>query len=193
MSFGVHFVGKTCAIAGSAFAQTDSTHWILDVTSAIQPLQHTDLKQVSLFLTAPNALPPNTALSLYVSVGISGTEDWQYRGYISNDHPSDVLPLMWPEPREAYVNPTGSTGFPAGWAKIGVLLEPLSQVSARESPKARAQEEYARKVGLDLFQYLQSFPGVPADLRNALDNWFQRISRKIKLDPNWLMREGTEI
>lgn len=188
MSFGVLFIGKSCAIPGNMFAQTDPNHWVLDVTSALLPVKYSDVKRISLFLTNPNALPPGAALCLYVAVG-SGGEDWQYRGYVSNDHPSDVFPLLWPEPQDGSILPASSAGFPAGWAKLGVSLEPLAAAAARDNPKAQAQEEYARHIGLDLFQYLQSFPGVPSDLRNALDKWFQRVSRKLKLDPEWLMRQ----
>lgn len=41
------------------------------------------LQEVSLFLMQPT--DPSAALGLYISVG--GTE-WQYRGFVSNSHPS---------------------------------------------------------------------------------------------------------
>ena len=43
---------------------------------------------------APPLLParPTPAAALYVSIGGA---DWSYRGYVSNSHPSDVLPLSW--------------------------------------------------------------------------------------------------
>lgn len=90
---------------------------VLDVTSTVAP-QHTDLKELALFLTAPNSLPLDAALGLYVSVGGS---DWSFRGYIANTHPSDVVPLSWPDP----ANEAGA-GSP-GWAKIGISLEPLGK------------------------------------------------------------------
>lgn len=78
--------------------------------------QHTDLKEISIFLTAQNCLPPDAALGLYVSVGGS---EWSFRGFISNSHPSDVVPLQWPEPPG-----NGVAGSP-GWAQIGISVEPL--------------------------------------------------------------------
>jgi hypothetical protein len=58
-----------------------------------------------------------------------------------------------------------------------------------------AKGEFCKRVGMDLFQYLQSFGGVgavgpnqllvPAD---ALDKWFTRITRRLERDPDFLTR-----
>jgi protein Hikeshi len=179
-AFAVCFIGKTCAIPSSAFTQVDPTHWLLDVTATISP-QHDQLTEVSLFLTGPNVLPHDVALCLYVSLG--GTE-WAFRGHVSNAHPSEVLPLHWPDPPDV--------GVPAspGWAKLGISLEPLAEASAKDDAKLGAKQDFARRIGIDLFNYLQSFPGVPPDLRNALDKWFERINRKFRLDPDFLQRQA---
>lgn len=64
---------------------------VLDVASTISP-DYRKLKEVSLFLTSPVALPdPNSALGLYISLG---GQDWQFRGYVSADHPSEVRTFM---------------------------------------------------------------------------------------------------
>ena len=47
------------------------------------------LKEVSLFLL--QQLAPAAALGLYLSVGGA---DWQYRGFVSNGHPSGALLLL---------------------------------------------------------------------------------------------------
>lgn len=44
---------------------------VLDVIGTVTP-SYADLKEVSLFLTAPNVLPPEMALALYVSIGARG-------------------------------------------------------------------------------------------------------------------------
>ena len=54
---------------------------MLDVRASLP--NYEQLKEVSLFLL--QQLAPAAALGLYLSVG--GAE-WQYRGYVSNSHPS---------------------------------------------------------------------------------------------------------
>ncbi|KDD76521.1 hypothetical protein H632_c196p2 [Helicosporidium sp. ATCC 50920] len=136
-NFGVVFVGRTPPLPNSVFLQKDGTHWVLDATS-LHPQGYTELKDVCLFLTHPEAVPENVALALYVSV---------------------------------------------------------AEAAAKEGCKRGAQKEFAKRVGLDLFNFMQSFGGVqnvgsnqllvPA---NVLDAWYQRLERKLQLDPDCLTR-----
>lgn len=130
------------------------------------------------------ALPPDMALSIYVSVGRH--EDWIFRGFVSNEHPSDTMPLSWPE-----VDP-----IEAGGAVVGVSLEPVVEAGSKEGAKIGAKSEFCKRVGLDLFQYMQSFGNVstigPDQLlvpANVLDRWFTRISNRLKNDPDFLTRQ----
>ena len=60
---------------------------VLDVGSTVTT-DYQRLKEVCLFLTSPAALPdPSFALGLYISLG---GQEWQFRGYASVDHPSEV-------------------------------------------------------------------------------------------------------
>ncbi|KXZ48058.1 hypothetical protein GPECTOR_30g153 [Gonium pectorale] len=62
-----------------------------------------------------------------------------------------------------------------------------------QGSKVGAKEEFAKRVGLDLFRFLESFQTqqmgdhivVPA---NALDRWFVRFSEKFRRDPDFLTR-----
>ena len=73
-----------------------------------------DLQEVSLFLVQNGALDSSLALGLYISIG--GAE-WQYRGYVSSSHPSEVMPLSWPEQDQPIaVGP--------GTIQLGISLEP---------------------------------------------------------------------
>ena len=66
---------------------------VLDVGATVTP-QHERLKEVALFLSSPTALPdPSMALGLYISVF---GKEWQYRGYVSLEHPSEVRSPMAP-------------------------------------------------------------------------------------------------
>lgn len=85
---------------------------VFDV-STVTP-NYRELQEVSLFLAQPGTLDPSLALGLYISIG--GAE-WQYRGYVSNTQPSEVMPLQWPEQDQPL------TGAP-GTIQLGVSLEP---------------------------------------------------------------------
>lgn len=109
------------------------------------------LKEIALFLVGPASIPdPAYALGLYISVG---GQEWQYRGYVSVDHPSEVrpralltcvlessivlnsrsrfvlqvMPLQWPVQGPLHVGP--------GTIQLGVCLEPLGMPRARHMPK----------------------------------------------------------
>lgn len=75
---------------------TCSVQWCCDRDRGVgvvfvHPLQYWELKEVALFLTAPNTLDPSLALGLYLQCGSSG---WLYRGCVHNGHPSEVMPLQ---------------------------------------------------------------------------------------------------
>ncbi|EFN55405.1 hypothetical protein CHLNCDRAFT_134521 [Chlorella variabilis] len=191
--FAIFFSTKSCPIPSTSFVQADATHWVLDATNTVTHDYH-DLKEVALFLTQAGVLPPDLGLALYVSIGGA---DWSYRGerFVSNGHPSDVLPLSWPDPAGGLAAPPGP-----GFAQIGVSLEPLAALAEKEGSKLGAREEFAKRVGLDLFNFMQSFGGVqsvggdkllvPA---NILDHWYQRLSNRLRRDPDWLTRQQQPI
>lgn len=79
---------------------------------------YTELQEISLFLAQANVLDSSSALGLYISVG--GAE-WQYRGYVSSSHPSEVMPLSWPE-QDQPVNVV------PGAIQLGISLEPHGTV-----------------------------------------------------------------
>lgn len=162
---------------------------MLDAT-ALVAAGYSDLKEVSLFLVEPSSLPADAALALYVSIGGGG---WSYRGAVTGTHPSDVFPLSWPAPQP---------GVPLapGFAQIGVSIEPAAEVAQKEGSKIGAKEEFCRRVGLDLFNFMQSFGGVQgvgSDKllvpTNVLDHWFARIERRLKADPDFLTRHKDAI
>lgn len=140
-----------------------------------------DLQEIFFCLLEPNTVPSDKALALYVTVDGS---QWLYRGLVSNQQPSEVCPLLLP---------LGGDG--SGHIQIGVALEPLAEASIKEGSKLKVKEEYTRRVGLDLFNFLQSFGNVstfgsdkivvPA---NALDRWYTRVSTRLRKDPDFLTK-----
>jgi len=155
------------------------------VCQTVKP-NYGDLKEVCLYLSAPQALDPNAALGVYVSCG--GT-DWQYRGCISSGRPSDVFPTNWP---------TAGQDLVAGGARIGISVEPRAELEQKESTRLGKKEEFAKRVALDLFRFLESFNSgcvtqvtsdqlvVPA---NFLDRWFTKFQSKFRRDPDFLTRD----
>jgi len=149
---------------------------------------------VCLFLSAPNALPPQAGLGLYVSVG---GQDWQYRGCVSNARPSDAFPVRWP---------TGEAAVAGCSAQIGVSVESLADLEQKEGCRLGQKEEFAKRVALNLFQFLESFSTghgvtpamatgtdylvVPA---NFLDKWFQKFQAKFRRDPDFLTRDAAPV
>ena len=79
-----------------------------------------------------------------------------------------MLPLSFPE-LEAV---PGAASQPQ--VLVGVSLEPLAEAQGKQGMKLAAKEEFCKRVGLDLFNYLQSFGGMPPQLSNLLDQWFLR-------------------
>ena len=58
---------------------------------------------------------------------------------MSGGHPSDVLPLSWPERAEA-------AAVGPGYAQLGVSVEPLAELGQKEGSKLGAKEDFAKMV-----------------------------------------------
>ncbi|DBB14244.1 hypothetical protein WJX82_010352 [Trebouxia sp. C0006] len=181
--FGICFIGKSFPIADHSFVRVDPSHWVFDVSS-VTP-NYRELQEVSLFLAQSGTLDPSLALGLYISIG--GAE-WQYRGYVSNSQPSEVMPLQWPEQDQPLtVGP--------GTIHLGVSLEPQAEIVQKEGTKLASRQDFAKQVALDLFRYMESFnSGSSGDTlvlpSNVLERWFSRFEDKFRRDPDFLVRRG---
>eukprot|EP00192_Tetraselmis_astigmatica_P019221 CAMPEP_0117649494 /NCGR_PEP_ID=MMETSP0804-20121206/1002_1 /TAXON_ID=1074897 /ORGANISM="Tetraselmis astigmatica, Strain CCMP880" /LENGTH=253 /DNA_ID=CAMNT_0005455235 /DNA_START=389 /DNA_END=1149 /DNA_ORIENTATION=- len=147
--------------------------------------QYEELKEVALFLPQPGSLDPSMGIGLYVSVGGS---DWSYRGCVTVAHPSDVMPLEWPK---------NTSGGPAA-AQIGIAVEPAAELMGKEGSKLGAREDFAKRVAMDLFNFMQSFSQAAAGGNiivptNCIDRWFTKFSHKFRVDPDFLTREKDKI
>jgi len=141
MLFGVVFVRRSSAISSDAFTQTDATHWVLNLSALAGDAACTDVRDVCLFVPGGCSLPPDAGLSCHVSSGAA----FEYRGYVSNETPSDVFPTAWPLPVE---------GQSCLSYQLGVTLEPLSELRTREATAVASRLEYAKRVALDLFRFV---------------------------------------
>ncbi|KAK9835875.1 hypothetical protein WJX74_009968 [Apatococcus lobatus] len=141
-AFAVSFVGTSFPITNQAFKQVDPTHWVLDVAVGVTP-DYRSLKEVMLFMERPiPELSDTSALGLYLSLG---GQSWQYRGFVSNQHPSEVMPLQWPEVGPTFVLQPGAV-------QLGVSIEPLAELLQKEGSKLAGKQEYARRVAVSLFR-----------------------------------------
>lgn len=179
--FAISFIGTSCLIHSTAFQQTGPNQFLFDISSSVGTNVDA-LKEVFLSLENPN-LPADAALALYTS---TGGGDFVFRGFVSNSHPSDVMPLSWG-------NEDGTSPYPI---VLGVGIESLEEASAKHGAKIGAKEDFCRRVGMDLFQYMQSYSGVsqvgPDQIvcpTNVLDKWFNRISNRLRNDPDFLTRK----
>ena len=200
MAFGLVFLQRTGVVLQNQFTPAGPAAWVLDVPPSVAAA---DLKEACLFLAADAQLPPDQALSLYVSA--DGVE-FLYRGSISGARPSDVFALRWPGGGAS--GGGGGAGAPAAlpqWSghgaapgaegaqrpRVGVSLEPLVDAAQKEGERLGSREDFAKRVAMDLFRFLESFAGdqgqmaIPA---RFLDAWFEKFTRRFRADPDYLTR-----
>ena len=146
--FGAVLVGSSFGITNESFSRVDAGHWTLDVSTSIRP-DYENIKEICVFLLpqARDQLPADCALGIYVSA--CGSE-FEYRGAVSIGCPSVTLPLAWPqkESQQAIGNATAS---------IGISIEPLASLAGKEDSKLGDKEEFAKRVAMDLYRYMESF------------------------------------
>eukprot|EP00242_Pyramimonas_sp_CCMP2087_P016583 CAMPEP_0198204714 /NCGR_PEP_ID=MMETSP1445-20131203/8163_1 /TAXON_ID=36898 /ORGANISM="Pyramimonas sp., Strain CCMP2087" /LENGTH=187 /DNA_ID=CAMNT_0043876725 /DNA_START=285 /DNA_END=848 /DNA_ORIENTATION=- len=187
MNFGLCFLKWSGCMTDKDLVQVDPTHWVLDLRQFVG-MNFLDVKDVCLFLPAQSPLEANSALSLYVQAGGS---EWMYRGCVCSLRPSETFPIQWPLD-------SADPQFPA---QIGISIEPLAAVSQKEEQISGSKENFAKRVALDLFTFMQSFQGsiptshepplvVPA---NFVDRWFVKFQGKFRRDPDFLTRDGDKI
>ena len=82
---------------------------------------------------------------------------------------------------------TGGTG-----AQIGISVEPAASLALQNVGWQKRVEEVALKVGQNLFNYMQSFSTLQANMlmvpTDILDHWFRKFQEKARIDPDFLNR-----
>ncbi|GMH32587.1 hypothetical protein BSKO_00421 [Bryopsis sp. KO-2023] len=179
-AFGMCFIGQSTAISSQIFQQVDPTHWVLEVGDKFQNLS--EVKDIVLFLTAPDSLGPDKGLGLYVKTG--SVSDWGYRGFVSSAHPSEVIPLQLHIP----------TGVQSS-VQIGVSVELLDELTKKETDRLGAKEDFAKRVAQNLYHFMTSFGTMQAGDKvvvpaNCFERWFTRFQEKYRRDPDFLTRGG---
>ena len=189
MAFSLCFLGSSYPIPSSSFTQVDATHFAIDCFNALGPAPLSKLKDVCLFLNTPNSISQDAALALYIKLGDGA---WAYRGAVHASHPSAAMSLSWPISEEQQSIPLVSSA-----AMIGIALEPLSECMAKEGSEMGSKEEFAKRVGMDLFRFMESFQTVQMGDQlvvpsNVLDKWFCKFQHRFRTDPDFLTRANTK-
>lgn len=69
------------------------------------------------------------------------------------------------------------------------------ELAQKEGSKLANRQEFAKRVGMDLYRFMESFNKgqsgnqlvLPTDV---LDKWFQKFDHKFRRDPDFLMHVG---
>ena len=195
--FAVVFPTLTALIPAEHFSALSPTQWVLDLAAVLPTLP----REALVSLSAPNALPDDQAmaLSLYTVVidmtTPSAAPEHSWRGYVSNARPSALFPVF------------GETHSSKEYAnkrfQVHIVVEPLAEVQQKETSRQATKADFCKRVGMDLFNFIQSYSGgqhadanaiargdqliVPA---NVIDRWWTRFSNRMARDPDFLLRQS---
>ncbi|KAF4716708.1 hypothetical protein FOZ63_004622 [Perkinsus olseni] len=161
------------------FVQETETSWHVDVPNP------SSISSFSVFLLRP--VPSDTVgLGVYYTATTDGAT---FVGALSNAKPTDIFSPGWP------LNPDIAS-MPA--VRIGLAFEPSESLLPKMSTVSESvdfKREFARKVALNLFRYIESFNTsgggdarfmrCPQDL---LDRWLQRFDDKYDKDPMFVFK-----
>lgn len=146
-----------------------------------------NINNIGLFLQ--EMIPEGYGAALYFS--IPPYETLQFIGVVANQRPTDVFYTGWS--LNSDVNCLQSV-------KICVKMELLSTIKDAFEYKIKndCNLEFAKRIAKNLFNYLDSYNGNKDPNNNllivpltSLQNWFDKFSMKYKIDPNFLIHEGS--
>ena len=197
------------------FLPTDNTglKFLLTIPFAINtsPLLIADLV---LFLLPGISLPSDTGALIYwsaaplytnanfiISPPSSSSTGFELLGALTNPKPSGVfrtgfstnesLLQLWQQQQQ-------SSGGGIS-ISIGISIEPIAtiiNIPGVENHGVENRGEIAKKIALDLFQYLQSFDdagsrkGSMIVPTNVFERWYRRFEEKLGRDPSFFMKNS---
>ena len=137
--------------------------------------------EISFFLMPGMTLPSEYGAVLYYSA--NSFDAWELIGGIGNGRQSGTWRAAW-KGRLQDNNPI----------RLGVSLEPLELLQNMDIAKTGVEDrlEYAKKIALDLFNYMTSFsqtnqPGLITVPTRIFDDWMSRFARKFAIDQNFFL------
>ena len=185
----------------------------VDANSFLLGLEQVDtVNHVIVFLTGQVPFTEGFGGSIYIgwpSPDVAGGITWQFLGYISNDKPSAIFKITKVKPSDAFLNPFSrelmdtltASRFPTTNAQIGILVEPLTEISQRtpsgdtEASKVESYTEFSQKMLENFFNFASSFTVVPGQSpmdpsesyvpMKVLQQWYANFQRRLQINPNF--------
>lgn len=159
------------------FQQPDPNGLLLEIP---RPLE---IAQFTLFLRQQL---PSFDMGAVVYWAVAPFQDWQFLGVLTNNRPSDIFQTGWS------MNPLVQD---QAAVRVGVRLENAAQCHEKlsQAPPLDLKMQYAQKVALNLFRYIESFaesgPGQMLQCpQNVLERWLSRFEQKYRLDPWFVLK-----
>lgn len=199
--FGIVVSGRPVILAnqhGSCIVQETPESWIVDVANpgqvcecAIFSARFAQIADISFFLIS--ALPSwsngdPTGLAIYFSC--FPFENWEFLTALSNSKPSIIINAGWS------LNPLLDE---APSVRVGLRIEQADAIITKVSTMDRIdfKRDYARKIALNLFRFIESFSQGPSRDGNflrcpqdVLDRWIVRFNEKYERDPNFILKSN---
>ena len=190
--FGVVVPG---GVVRTDFQATDQTG--TKFTLALTGISGNSIGTVSdlvFFLLPGVQLPPNHGAVLYWQILGSTNTEFNLVGAVANHQPSGVFRTGWStnESLSAAISAPGTVTI-----NLGVSVDPLSSIQNMGAMQDQTTT-VAKKIAMDLFNYMQSFdtgiagPGNMVVPTNIFERWMARFESRARLDPNFFMKKSDE-
>mmetsp|Transcript_61539 Transcript_61539/g.71915 ORF Transcript_61539/g.71915 Transcript_61539/m.71915 type:complete len:204 (+) Transcript_61539:244-855(+) len=159
------------------------------------------IAEIVFFLLPGAQLPPSHGAVLYwqfsAPTAFSGggsSSGFEMLGAVAADRPSGVFRTGWGQ-NETLLTAL-SSGLNSVVITLGISLEELGSIRNLEivSRGVEDRTNVAKKIALDLFNFLQSFDsgncgsGLMTVPNNVFDRWMRRFENRYKMDPNFFMK-----
>lgn len=158
--------------------QIGEVNWMLELPAP------NSINTITVFLTNP--LPEGMAAAL--SFTLPPYTNIEFLGAIANTRPSDTFNTSWA------LNPEVNTQTNV---RLLISLEPIATIASLVENKMTTdmRQEYAKKVALNLFRFMESFnqnTGQYGEFlvlpSNIIDKWLEKFEFKFKFDPNFVFK-----
>mmetsp|Transcript_24762 Transcript_24762/g.36326 ORF Transcript_24762/g.36326 Transcript_24762/m.36326 type:complete len:259 (+) Transcript_24762:66-842(+) len=164
----------------------------------------TSIPDIAFFLLPTTTLPPNHGVLLYYQASSTYTNEstgFELLGALTQAKPSGLFRTSWPT-HEFFTTKVAPNNIFS--ITLGVSIEPLENIqnlsgstgSASITGGIEERVNFAQKIALNLYNYMQSFDNggaaqgqmtVPV---KVFQRWLERFEKKCRLDPNFFMKDN---
>lgn len=196
------------------FVPTDNTglKFLLSIPFAVVNSNPMCIADLVIFLLPGISLPTDSGALIYWSaapfntnthLGPTTATGFELIGALTPTKPSGVFRTGW-STNESLIQlwqqqQSISSGGGGISITLGISIEPMGNIAnlpGVENNGVENRGDIAKKIALDLFQYLQSFDGpgskngwmsVPT---NVFERWYRRFEEKLGRDPSFFMKNS---